>query len=162
VTKSVMATSGKIAVLTVATGLGSGYLPISGTCGSTVILLLHRFLFPNALTTQNWLSGSILLLIVIAVAVFTAEIAEKHYGVKDDGRVTIDEFAGYLVTVYCMPAGWIPAIAAFFVFRILDVVKPPPARALQSLHGGWGIVIDDILAGVYGCLLLNILFHWIL
>ncbi|HQO35381.1 MAG TPA: phosphatidylglycerophosphatase A [bacterium] len=161
-TISVMATSGRIAALTVATGLGSGYLPISGTCGSAVILLLHRFLFPNALTAQNWLSGLILLLVITAIAVFTAEVAERHYGVKDDGRVTIDEFAGYLVTVYCLPAGWVPAVAAFFVFRVLDIIKPPPAHALQDLHGGIGIVIDDVLAGVYGCLFLNILFHWIL
>lgn len=149
----------KSLVLAVATGLGSGYLPVSGTCGTLVIFLVHRFLCPNAFTPQHWFSGLIVVFVVTVIAVSSAELAERHYGIKDDGRITVDEIAGYLVAVYGLPAGWGPAVAAFFLFRVMDIVKPPPARGLQDLHGGIGIVIDDVIAGLYTCLILNVVFR---
>ena len=152
----------KTFVLALATGLGSGYLPISGTCGTAVIFLLHRFFFPTAFVPGSLLSGLVFVLLVIAVAVGAAEFAERHYKAKDDGRITIDEVAGYLVAVYGLPAGWTPAIAAFLLFRVMDIVKPPPARGLQALHGGIGIVIDDVIAALYACGILNVVFHWVL
>ncbi|MFH1740534.1 MAG: phosphatidylglycerophosphatase A [bacterium] len=160
--RSALVRPAKVFVLTVATGLGSGYLPVSGTCGTAVIFLLHQFLFPQAFTLQHWFSGLAFILLCSLVAVGSAEWAERHYGTKDDGRVTIDEVVGYLVAVYGLPAGWVPAIAAFFLFRAMDIIKPPPAHGLQELHGGIGIVIDDIIAGLYTCLILNIVFRWIL
>ena len=149
----------KALVLAVATGLGSGYLPVSGTCGTLVVFLLHRFLFPNAFLPERWLSGLIVVALVIAAAVGAAELAERHYGTKDDSRITVDEVAGYLVAVYGLPAEWTPAVAAFFVFRLMDIIKPPPARRLQDLPGGIGIVLDDVFAGLYTCLIMNAIFR---
>ena len=72
-----------------------------------------------------------------------------------DGRVVIDEWAGYLITVILLPGTWQWLLAAFFVFRFFDIVKPPPANGLQRLKGGTGIMIDDMIAGLYGCILLH-------
>lgn len=146
-------------VLAVATGLGTGYLPIPGTWGTLLVFLFHRLLWPRAFTPEHWFSGLIVLGIAAAVAIVTAGIAERHYGNKDDRRINVDEMAGYLVSVYWLPAGWQPAIAAFFLFRLMDIVKPLPARRIQDLHGGFGIVLDDIFAGLYTCLILNAAFR---
>jgi phosphatidylglycerophosphatase A len=70
----------------------------------------------------------------------------------------VDEGIGFFVTVAFLPMDWSTAIAGFFVFRALDIIKPPPARQLEALPGGWGIVIDDVVAGIYGNLVLRLLF----
>ena len=99
----------------------------------------------------------LLLLVGFFVAVYTADVASREWG-KDPGRVVVDEGIGFLVTVAFLPTGWWTAIAGFFVFRALDIVKPPPARQLEALPGGWGIVVDDVVAGIYGNLMLRLLF----
>ncbi|HIG19007.1 MAG TPA: phosphatidylglycerophosphatase A [Candidatus Handelsmanbacteria bacterium] len=71
------------------------------------------------------------------------------------GPVVIDEAAGFLFTVAFLPHGLWTTVAAFLLFRILDILKPPPARQLEKLHGGWGIVLDDVAAGIMGNLLLR-------
>jgi phosphatidylglycerophosphatase A len=61
-----------------------------------------------------------------------------------------------LVTLYLLPVSWTLAIAGFFVFRVLDVFKPFPARRLEALHGGWGMMADDVMAAIYGNLILRV------
>ncbi len=146
-------------VLALATGLGTGYLPIPGTWGTLLIFLVHRFFWPNAFIPEHWFIGLIVLAAAVAVAVASAGIAERHYGIKDDRRINVDEMAGYLVSVFCLPAGWQSAVAAFFLFRLMDIVKPPPARRVQDVQGGLGIVLDDVFAGLYTCLVLNVAFR---
>ena len=73
----------------------------------------------------------------------------------DPGPVVIDEALGYMVTVAWLPQTLGTAAAAFFLFRFLDIVKPPPARQSERLPGGWGIMTDDLIAGVYGNLLIR-------
>ena len=78
--------------------------------------------------------------------------AERHYGRKDDGRIVADEYLAFpLAAVGLPPAGLHPAwlLVPFLAFRFFDIVKPPPARGLQRLHGGPGIVIDDVIAALY-------------
>ena len=90
----------------------------------------------------------LLLLGSFAVAVYTAGVMARDWG-SDPGPVVIDELVGYLVSVAFLPHSiWI-AVAGFFLFRAFDIVKPPPARRLERLPGGWGIVLDDVAAGVY-------------
>lgn len=143
--------------LPIATGLGSGFLPISGTAGTLAIFLLHLLVFPRFFERDNWIVGLLVIFTVSGISIVTASIAEKYYHRKDDGRVVIDEWAGYLVTVFLLPGTWKWLLAGFFVFRFFDIIKPPPARGLQALHGGLGITIDDLIAGVYGCILLHII-----
>jgi phosphatidylglycerophosphatase A len=92
-----------------------------------------------------------------AIGVYTADKAAPEWG-KDPGQVVVDEGVGFLFTVALLPVGAQTAIVGFFVFRALDIVKPPPARQLEALPGGWGIVVDDVIAGLYGNLVIRSLF----
>lgn len=104
----------------------------------------------SSLTAVQWM---LLLLGSFAVAVYTAGVMARDWG-PDPGPVVIDELVGYLVSVAFLPHSiWI-AVAGFFLFRAFDIVKPPPARRLERLPGGWGIVLDDVSAGVYCQLIL--------
>ena len=136
----------------IATLFFTGYAPLApATVGSALVAVIYFFFF-SSLEVVEWL---IVLTTVFFVGVYTAHGMEREWG-KDPGRVVIDEAVGYLVTVAFLPHSLGLAIAGFFVFRILDIAKPLPARQLESLPGGWGIVVDDVVAGIYGNLLLRI------
>lgn len=92
---------------------------------------------------------------IAGVGVWAATHAEPIFGKKDAGQVVIDEIAGYLVTMFAVPVGWPWALAGFAAFRLFDVWKPWPIHGLQRIKGGWGVVVDDLLAGVYGCVVLH-------
>ncbi len=132
-------------ILFVATGAGSGYAPIApGTAGSGVGLLLY---LPLA-----GLSGAAYLAIVggiSALGVWAAERAERLFGQRDDGRITIDEVAGMLLTLAFLPRRLDVVVAGFLLFRLFDIAKPPPIRAAESLPGGLGVMTDDLVAGLY-------------
>jgi phosphatidylglycerophosphatase A len=135
----------------VATGAFSGYAPIApGSAGSLVGLALY-LLLPDA-PIHLWIAG---LLFLFAVGVRVSTDAETAWG-KDPGCVVIDEIVGFGVTVALLPKSVPVTVAGFFVFRVLDVLKPPPARRLEQLHNGWGVMLDDVVAGLYGNLLLRI------
>ncbi len=137
-----------------ATGFGSGYAPFaSGTWGSLVGLVFY-LLFQNlsaplyAVTTLG----------VFAISVWSSEIAEAHFAKKDPGQVVVDEIIGQLVSLAFLPFSWKLTIAGFLLFRLMDILKPFPARWFQDhLKGGWGIVMDDVMAGVYANLALRVL-----
>ncbi len=93
----------------------------------------------------EWLG---VLLVASAIGVYSAGRAAPEWG-KDPGQVVVDEGVGFLFAVAFLPPGAGTAIAGFFVFRVLDIVKPPPARQLEALPRGWGIVADDVVAGLY-------------
>jgi phosphatidylglycerophosphatase A len=97
--------------------------------------------------------------IVFAVGIWTAGEAEEFFGSKDPGPVVIDEIAGQIITLLARPdASWRWLLAGFVLFRLMDVVKPFPARRAEHLPGGWGIMTDDVAAGLYslgGLLLLR-------
>ncbi len=93
----------------------------------------------------EWLG---VLLVASAIGVYSAGRAAPEWG-EDPGQVVVDEGVGFLFAVALLPPGAGTAIAGFFVFRALDIVKPPPARQLEALPRGWGIVADDVVAGLY-------------
>lgn len=143
--------------LVLATGFGTGYGPIApGTWGSIPGLVLAWGL---ARLGGPWgvLSGAV----AFAVAgVWAAGRAEALFGEKDPGRVVVDEIAGQMVALlFVRPTGPV-LVAAFLLFRILDVVKPWPARRLEDLPGGSGIMADDLMAGLYANLILHGLALW--
>ncbi len=130
-------------ILLLASGFGSGYSPFaSGTAGSLVAALLYWFVFPQG---NIPLLAIVLVTLLISVPVCTK--AELHYGKKDDGHIVLDEFAGMWITMLFVPPTIGFLIAGFLLFRLFDVIKPF-FRSLQSLPGGWGIMIDDVLAGL--------------
>jgi phosphatidylglycerophosphatase A len=80
---------------------------------------------------------------------------ESFFKQKDPAPVVWDEIIGYFVTMLFLPFSWKLAVAGFFVFRIMDIWKPFPAYQLQNLSGGLGILIDDVIAGIYSCIVLH-------
>lgn len=155
------------------TGLGTGYLPIApGTWGSAAVTVIWLAAVAGSRGRWHCVAGTMALLAMAASvgSVALGGYAERAFGKKDPGRVTLDEFAGQAVTYMLLPlpGAWagrfIVAGAGFVAFRVMDIVKPPPARGLQRIKGGWGILIDDLIAGVYANLLCQIIFraalHW--
>lgn len=139
---------------TIATFGFIGYLPYApGTFGSASGLLLIMLLKPE---------DSVLLMIFIAVfltGLFTSHNAEKHLG-KDSRHIVIDEFSGYLFSVLFVPknAGYL--LAAFILFRIFDILKPPPIRKIEKLvPGGAGIMLDDLIAALYANACIQLWIH---
>jgi phosphatidylglycerophosphatase A len=132
-------------VLFVATGAGSGYSPIApGTAGSAVGLLLYALL--AGLPTAGY---ALAVAATAVVGVWAADRAERIFARKDDGRITVDEVAGMLVSLVALPVRLDVAVSAFFLFRLFDIIKPPPIRTLERLEGGLGVVADDLAAGIY-------------
>ncbi len=127
----------------VATGFYTGYFPITpGTFGSIPAWLLAWFLLP---THPAVIAGAI---VITIVAIWSSDRAEKFLG-HDSRHIVIDEWAGMLVTVILLPHRLDVYIAAFFLFRFFDVIKPWPSGRMEALPGGWGITLDDVFAGVY-------------
>jgi len=139
-------------ILFLASGLGAGFLrPFAGTWGS-----IPPLFFGWWLATHFHVSVfSAVTAGVVALGVFCAGYAERFWG-EDAKRITIDEFAGMLITLMGLPTEWWVYLTAFVAFRAFDVLKPPPARQLEALPGGWGVVADDVAAGVYANLLLRL------
>jgi phosphatidylglycerophosphatase A len=141
------------AVMFLATGAHVGHIPFApGTFGSLVGLPIAYLL-----CKANWTVAFILTTILILFAVRVAHLAERQLKAKDPGCIVIDEIAGMCVTMFAIPLTLTTGIAGFFLFRIFDVVKPPPVRQVEGwLHGGWGVVMDDVVAGVMANIVLRI------
>jgi phosphatidylglycerophosphatase A len=141
------------AVMFLATGAHVGRIPFaSGTFGSLVGLPLV-YLFSKT----GWFVSSILTVMLILFSVRVAGLAEQQLKAKDPGCIVIDEIAGMCVTMLGLPMTPVTALAGFFLFRIFDVIKPPPARQIEKrLPGGWGVVMDDVAAGVMANIVLRL------
>ncbi len=128
-----------------------GYLPVApGTWGSLAALIfiaVFKFSAPVYVLVTVF---------VIAVGTVSAHEVEKPLGRKDPGLIVIDEFAGYLVSMMFLPQSAGYFFSAFILFRIFDILKPPPLKKLQELQGGMGVMLDDIAAGIYTNLILQL------
>ena len=134
----------------IATVGGAGYFPIApGTVGSAagvVLYLLTRHLDPSIQIG--------LFVAVCVVGTWASTVAAGHFGREDPGYVVVDEVAGQLATLMLLDVGLLGASIGFLIFRVMDIIKPWPANRLEALHGGLGIMADDVMAGVYGWLVL--------
>lgn len=138
----------------IATAGYSGYFPFApGTVGSAVGLLFYLLVW----WTESPIVEVGLIVVLFAAGVWAGTTAERYFGGIDPGPVVIDEVVGMLITLAFIPVGWPGAIAGFFLFRIFDIVKPYPARALERLHGGLGVMADDAMAAIYANLSLRLL-----
>jgi phosphatidylglycerophosphatase A len=129
-----------------------GYLPVApGTWGSLAATFLLAVTKPAAVV------HALLIVLVCLVGVAAADAAEKIIGEKDSGHIVIDEVAGLMVSMFLVPQGAGYLAAGFFLFRFFDILKPYPIRFLErSLRGGLGVMADDILAGIYANLILQV------
>ncbi len=134
-----------------ATGFGSGYSPFApGTAGSAVGLL---FVWGMSYLSLPWQLAAVL--VVTVLSMIAADIVARSTGLKDPGLIVADEIAGMMVTMIAIPLSATSLILGFILFRVMDVVKPPPARQFENFKGGIGIVADDLMAGVYAHLALR-------
>ncbi len=141
------------AVMFLATGGNVGRIPVaSGTFGSLVGLpIVYIF------SWMDWTIAAIGTAVLIFFSVWVAHLAEQQLKAKDPGCIVIDEIAGMCVTMLGIPLTLSTGAAGFFLFRLFDVIKPPPARQMEKrLKGGWGVVMDDVAAGVMANIVLRI------
>ena len=139
--------------LAVATLGGIGYMPIaSGTWGTLATIPFYLLLRAPG---SPWLYTGGLVLVTVG-GTLAAQRSEQLLGGKDPGPVVIDEAAGFLVTMFAVPVNLFTVSMGFFLFRLFDVVKPFPADRLERRPGGIGIMADDLVAGLYANLVLQI------
>ncbi len=141
-------------IMLLATGFGAGYLPKApGTWGTLVAIPLHLLLIRLAPAPYGLALAGILVL-----GFFVAGSAEKIVDRADPGLVVIDEIAGMLITLIGAPSHWQALAIGFCLFRFFDILKPFPIRLVdQRIHGGIGIMLDDVVAGLYSLLLLQLI-----
>lgn len=134
-----------------ATVAGLGRFPIApGTVGSAVGVAAHL-----AIADSGPVAQVIVLLVIVMAGTWAAGVTARHVGAKDPGIVVVDEVAGQMLTLLWLGSSLGLVLTGFLLFRALDVTKPWPARRLERLPGGYGIMADDLLVGVYGNVLLR-------
>ena len=139
-----------------ALGLGSGYVPkLPGTAGTLVGVLFYYFMQPL----------DVIVYLVITIILFLAGIGlcgrtARDLGVPDHSAIVWDEIVGYLITMIMVPAGWPWMLAGFVLFRFFDIAKPWPISWVDKrLKDGFGIMLDDAIAGIYGLITLQIVVY---
>jgi phosphatidylglycerophosphatase A len=134
-------------------GFGSGLSPPApGTAGTLAAIPIYWFI-------ADWplLEYSAFILVTAVLGIWICGAASRQLNVHDHGGIVWDEFVGYWITMWAVPVDWVWILAGFVVFRILDIAKPWPISVLdKKVGGGFGIMIDDILAGVLACIVLHI------
>lgn len=145
-------------VLWLAFGFGSGLSPKApGTMGTLAAIPLYLLLAKLPL-----MGYALVVLISFIVGCWLCGEAAKRLGVHDFGGIVWDEFVGYWITMFAAPAGWLWIAVGFVLFRVFDIWKPWPIRvADQQVHGGLGIMLDDVLAGIYAGLALQALAYFV-
>jgi len=148
----------------VATFFGAGFgRPGPGTWGSVAAVML----WGAAAWGLHLSSAGLLLTLAIAIAVSlifgvpAATLVERESGHTDPGFVVVDEVAGQWVALIASPADWRHGLIALVLFRLFDITKPFPVRRFERLPGGWGIVFDDVAAGLYALCVASLLRLWI-
>lgn len=120
-------------------------MPIAPGTWASALGLLFFLVYNIPLYTQI-----LVIFLLTVVGIVSSTIAEISIGQKDSGHIVIDELLGYLISVFSLPLNYVILIAAFFLFRFFDILKPFPIRLVEKkLNGGLGIMLDDILAGIY-------------
>jgi phosphatidylglycerophosphatase A len=145
-------------VIIAATWWGTGFSPVaSGTVGTLaaipLYLLLSRLPLPIYLLT---------LLAFFFFASWASGAAELIFSEKDSGKIVIDEVVGYLVTMIAVPCSWAGVVLGFFLFRFFDITKIQPARYCdRRIKNGYGVVLDDVVAGAYACATLHLILRFL-
>ena len=134
-----------------------GFFPIApGTAGSLAALALFAFVRWIGLPAFELVT----IVAVLAIGIWSADGAERALGRKDPGPVVIDEVLGMLITLALLPVSLTGVLVGFLLFRLFDVVKPYPAGRMEHLPGGYGIMLDDAMAGLYAHLVLRLCMWW--
>jgi phosphatidylglycerophosphatase A len=145
--------------LFLATGFGVGYSPLApGTLGTLIAIPVYYFLSEIPPPVYE-----ITLIGFFFLSVWISENAEVFFRKKDDSRIVIDEMMGFLITMLWVPKTTLFIIVGFILFRFFDILKPFPIRHLEKrLEGGFGVVLDDVMAGIYSNIILQIISYFTL
>ncbi len=136
-------------ILVLATLFGVGHVPLmpgTASCGVAVLVFL---------LIKNQLHFLVFILLTLITAFLVSGKAERIFGIKDCKKIVIDDFSGMLVAFLFLPRRIEFIICGFFLFRMLDMLKVPPADRIEKLSGAKGIVGDDLVAGIYSLLILQ-------
>ncbi|SNR77898.1 phosphatidylglycerophosphatase A family protein [Desulfurobacterium atlanticum] len=137
----------------IATGCYSGKLPkMPGTWGSIFAAVLIYFFWPDNLLFQG-----VIVLLTFVLSVLSSHFYSLNLGVKDPDSVVIDEIIGMQIAMLGIKPSLSAVLFALVIFRIIDIMKPPPIKMFEKLPGGFGITVDDMVAGLYTNLLLRLL-----
>jgi phosphatidylglycerophosphatase A len=138
----------------IGSGFYTGYFPVaSGTVGSLAAIVIY--LIPGF---ENLFIIIPATLIFMAYGIFVGTKFEFQYG-KDPSECTVDEVVGTWISLVALPKTFWIIVATFFLWRILDIIKPPPARNLEKLKGGLGIMIDDVISGIYTLIIMHVVVY---
>lgn len=139
----------------IASIFGIGYIRKGGgTVAAAFAILIWWLLFRN--NGSEFTLQIVLTLAVTLLGVWAGNIVESEWG-KDSYRVVIDEVAGMFISVLFVPVEWKWLLAGFVLFRIFDIAKPLFIRRMEALKGGWGVMMDDVVAGIYANIVLQII-----
>ena len=138
-------------------GFGTGLLPRAPGTFGTLIGVPVYWLIGNL--APVWYGMIVLILFIAGIRL--CEITARELAVPDHPAIVWDEIVGFQVTMFMAPPGWEYLLLGFSLFRLFDIVKPYPIRHLEKLPGGWGIMADDVLAGVYAMLVLQGAAAWL-
>jgi len=141
-----------------ASWFGTGFSPFaSGTVGT--LGAIPFFLILSTLSLPLYL---LTLLAFFFFSCWASGHAEEIFGEKDSGKIVIDEVIGYLITMTAVPPSWLSIVAGFLLFRFFDITKIPPARFFdRKVKNGYGVVLDDVIAGIYSCISLHLLLRFL-
>lgn len=138
----------------IGSGFYTGYFPIaSGTVGSAAAILIY--LIPGFENLYIIIPAAILMAVY---GIYIGTKFEKEYG-KDPAQCTIDEVVGTWISLFALPKTFWVILVSFLLWRILDIIKPPPARNLERLNGGFGIMLDDVVSGIYTLLIMHLVVY---
>ncbi|MFA5093862.1 MAG: phosphatidylglycerophosphatase A [Candidatus Omnitrophota bacterium] len=133
----------------------AGFFPkMPGTAGSAAGLLLALLVSGNVAVYLATLA------ILVILSILVIRPAEILFGKKDSGHIVIDEAAGIMTALLLIPARPVPVIIAFVLFRAFDIIKPFPVRRLEGIHSPFGVILDDIAAGIYANLMVRVALIW--
>ncbi len=136
----------------IATGAYSGYSPIApGTAGSVVGISIYLLSISFQLSAFSYL---LLTISIVFIGIWVSGKAEEIFEKKDSQKIVIDEIAGMLISLFMLPQGFFIVLSGFIIFRVLDIAKP--FYILEKLPGGWGVMMDDVAAGIAANLILRV------
>ena len=139
----------------ISTCLGIGYTPKGGGTVAAVACCIAWYLAGRGGNESVFLEIAVTTAI-LAIGIYSAGKVEKEWG-KDSSKVVIDEVAGMCITLLLVPVRWQYILIGLVLFRFFDIVKPLYIRRLEKLNGGWGVMLDDVLAGIYANLVLQLI-----
>ena len=143
----------KLLSKTIATFFGAGYFPLApGTFTSFVVILLYKYFLAD-LSIFSYLGMA---LVIYIIGVWASSSMASEMQTEDPQNIVIDEVLGQLLALFMLGPTWGLVLASFFLFRLFDIAKPLFIKKAETFKSGWGIMLDDIMAGMYASIILNI------